>query len=66
MGDMPLPLIRVISANPGRKYVAFPVQCSLTSINIAKVIHWLSLPQEEKKHSPYYVKELILYGTIAA
>jgi len=75
----------------------FQFNASLTSINIAKVIHWLSLPKQERKafsmadiktmnHNtlllkrfidvfgicPYsiknqnYVKELILYGTMAA
>ena len=75
----------------------FQFNASLTSLNIAKVIHWLSLPKEERgafsmsdiktmNHNtlllkrfidvfgirPYsiknqnYVKELILYGTIAA
>jgi len=75
----------------------FQFNASLTSINIAKVVHWLSLPVEERKafsmadiktmnHNtllltrffdvfgicPYsiknqnYVKELILYGTMAA
>ena len=75
----------------------FQFNASLTSINIAKVVHWLSLPKEERKafsmsdiktmnHNtlllkrffdvfgicPYsiknqnYVKELILYGTMAA
>ena len=75
----------------------FQFNASLTSINIAKVVHWLSLPMEDRKafsmsdiktmnHNtlllkrfidvfgirPYsiknqnYVKELILYGTIAA
>lgn len=75
----------------------FQFNASLTSINIAKAIHWLSIPKEERaafsmadiktmNHnvlllnrffdvfgiSPHsaknknYVKELILYGTIAA
>jgi len=75
----------------------FQFNASLTSINIAKAIHWLSLPKEERgafsmsdiktmNHNtlllkrfidvfgirPYsiknqnYVKELILYGTMAA
>ena len=75
----------------------FQFNASLTSINIAKAIHWLSIPKEERgafsmsdiktmNHNalllyrffdvfgicPYsiknqnYVKELILYGTIAA
>ena len=75
----------------------FQFNASLTSLNIAKVIHWLSLPKEERgafsmsdiktmNHNtlllkrfidvfgirPYstknqnYVKELILYGTMAA
>jgi hypothetical protein len=75
----------------------FQFNASLTSLNIAKAIHWLSLPQEERgafskldikrmNHNtlllkrfidvigirPYsiknqnYVKELILYGTMAA
>jgi len=75
----------------------FQFNASLTSLNIAKVIHWLSLPKHERKafsmadiktmnHNtlllkrfidvfgicPYsiknqnYVKELILYGTMAA
>jgi len=75
----------------------FQFNASLTSINIAKVVHWLSLPKNERRafsmsdiktmnHNtlllkrfidvfgirPYsiknqnYVKELILYGTIAA
>ena len=75
----------------------FQFNASLTSINIAKVVHWLSLPKEDRKafsmsdiktmnHNtlllsrffdvfgicPYstknknYVKELILYGTMAA
>jgi len=75
----------------------FQFNASLTSINIGKAIHWLSIPKEERgtfsmediktmNHSilmlnrffdvfgiyPYsaknkkYVKELILYGTMAA
>ena len=75
----------------------FQFKASLTSINIAKAIHWLSIPKQDRgafsmsdiktmNHnilmlnrffevfdiSPYstknqnYVKELILYGTIAA
>jgi hypothetical protein len=75
----------------------FQFNASLTSINIAKAIHWLSIPKQEREafsmsdiktmnHNtlllkrfidvfgirPYsiknqnYVKELILYGTIAA
>jgi len=75
----------------------FQFNASLTSINIAKAIHWLSIPKEKRgsfsmadvktmNHNilminrffdvfgicPYsiknqnYVKELILYGTIAA
>ncbi|MBE9519056.1 MAG: transposase [Bacteroidetes bacterium] len=75
----------------------FQFNASLTSINIAKAIHWLSIPKQDRgafsmsdiktmNHnilmlnrffdvfgiSPYstknqnYVKELILYGTIAA
>ena len=75
----------------------FQFNASLTSINIAKAIHWLSIPKEERgafsmsdiktmNHNtlllkrfidvfgirPYstknqnYVKELILYGTMAA
>jgi len=75
----------------------FQFNASLTSINIAKAIHWLSVPKEEREafsmsdiktmnHNtlllkrfidvfgirPYstknqnYVKELILYGTMAA
>ena len=75
----------------------FQFNASLTSLNIAKAIHWLSLPKEERgafsmsdiktmNHNtlllkrfidvfgirPYsiknqnYVKELILYGTMAA
>ena len=75
----------------------FQFNASLTSINIAKAIHWLSIPKEEREafsmsdiktmnHNtlllkrfidvfgirPYstknqnYVKELILYGTMAA
>jgi len=75
----------------------FQFNTSLTSINIARVVHWLSLPKEERKAfsmsdiktvnhntillqrfidvfgiNPYsiknqnYVKELILYGTMAA
>jgi hypothetical protein len=75
----------------------FQFNASLTSINIAKVVHWLSLPKEERKafsmadiktmnHNtlllnrffdvfgicPYStknqndIKELILYGTMAA
>ena len=75
----------------------FQFNTSLTSINIAKAIHWLSIPKEERgafsmsdiktmNHNtlllkrfidvfgirPYstknqnYVKELILYGTMAA
>jgi hypothetical protein len=75
----------------------FQFNASLTSINIAKTIHWLSIPKEERgafsmadiktmNHNilminrffdvfgicPYstknqnYVKELILYGTMAA
>lgn len=75
----------------------FQFNASLTSINIAKVVHWLSIPKQERKafsmsdiktmnhntlllarfidvfgicpHSiknQNYVKELILYGTMAA
>jgi hypothetical protein len=75
----------------------FQFNASLTSINIAKVVHWLSLPEKERKafsmsdiktmnhntsllnrfidvfgihpystKNQYYVKELILYGTMAA
>ena len=75
----------------------FQFNASLTSINIAKVVHWLSLPKEERGafsmsdiktmnrnalllsrfidvfgirphyiKNQNYVKELILYGTIAA
>ena len=75
----------------------FQLNASLTSLNIAKAIHWLSLLKEDRKAfsmsdiktmnhnilmlnrfldvfgvSPYstknqnYVKEIILYGTIAA
>jgi len=75
----------------------FQFNASLTSINIAKVVHWLSIPKEKRgafsmadiktmNHNilminrffdvfgicPYsiknqnYVKELILYGTMAA
>ncbi|HEC42565.1 MAG TPA: transposase [Bacteroides sp.] len=75
----------------------FQFNASLTSINIAKVVHWLSLPKEERRafsmsdiktmnhnalllsrfidvfgirphyiKNQNYVKELILYGTIAA
>ncbi|MEE9461461.1 MAG: transposase, partial [Bacteroidales bacterium] len=75
----------------------FQFNASLTSLNIAKAIHWLSLPKEERgafsmsdiktmNHNtlllkrfidvfgirPYsiknqnYVRELILYGTMAA
>jgi hypothetical protein len=75
----------------------FQFNVSLTSINIAKAIHWLNIPSEEREafsmsdiktmnHNtlllnrfidvfgirPYsiknqnYIKELILYGTMAA
>lgn len=75
----------------------FQFNASLTSINIAKAVHWLSIPKEDRRAfsmadiktmnhnilmlnrffdvfgiSPYstknqnYVKELILYGTMAA
>jgi len=67
----------------------FQFNAALTSINIAKAIHWLSIPKEKRgafsmsdiktmNHNilfgicPYsiknqnYVKELILYGTMAA